>query len=67
MSEQIITIDVRPSELGDKSPRQGVQDLVRPRIYGRLAEEGCGKDVAYLILHPAVNFMHFITYIKTPF
>jgi pimeloyl-ACP methyl ester carboxylesterase len=58
MSEQIITIDVRPSELGDKSPRQGVQDLVRPRIYGRLAEEGCGKDVAYLILHPAVNFMH---------
>ena len=58
MSEVITAIDVRPAELGDQSPRQGVQDLVRPRIYGRLAEDGCGKDVAYLVLHPAVNFMH---------
>ncbi|MGB0631080.1 MAG: alpha/beta hydrolase [Alphaproteobacteria bacterium] len=58
MTGQIIAIDVRAAELGDKSPRQGVQDLVRPRIYGRLAEEGCSKDVAYLVLHPAVNFMH---------
>lgn len=58
MNEQIVAIDVRPAELGDRSPRQGVQDLVRPRIYGRLAEEGCGKDVAYLVLHPAVNFMN---------
>ncbi len=58
MKEQIVSIDVRPAELGDRSPRQGVQDLLRPRIYGRLAEEGCGKDTAYLVLHPAVNFMH---------
>ncbi len=58
MTGQIIAIDVRAAELGDKSPRQGVQDLVRPRIYGRLAEEGCSNDVAYLVLHPAVNFMH---------
>ena len=58
MTDQMIAIDVRPADLGDKSPRQGVQDLVRPRIYGRLAEDGCSKDVAYLVLHPAVNFMH---------
>ncbi len=58
MSEHIVAIEVRPAELGDKSPRAGVQDIVRPRIYGRLAEHGCGKDVACLVLHPAVNFMH---------
>ncbi len=49
---------MRPAEQGIAGPRAGVQDLVRPRIYGRLAEDGCAKDVAYLVLHPAVNFMH---------
>jgi len=58
MTDQIISIDVRPAELGDKSPRQGVQDVVRPRIYGRLVENVGSRDVAYLVLHPAVNFMH---------
>jgi len=58
MSEHIISIDVRPAELGDSSPRAGVQDIVRPRIYGRLDEDGCGTEIAYLVLHPAVNFMH---------
>ena len=59
MDERMIAIDVRPAELGDRSPRQGVQDIVRPRIYGRLADGGGrGKGTAYLVLHPAVNFMH---------
>jgi pimeloyl-ACP methyl ester carboxylesterase len=58
MTGEIVAIDVRPAEQGIGGPRAGVQDLVRPRIYGRIAEEGCGKDVAYLVLHPAVNFMH---------
>ena len=58
MTGEFVTIEVRPAEAGIDGPRPGVQDAVRPRIYGRLAEDGCGKDVAYLILHPAVNFMH---------
>ncbi|MGE3932106.1 MAG: hypothetical protein AB7F67_02580 [Rhodospirillaceae bacterium] len=58
MAGEIVAIDVRPSELGAAGPRQGMQDIVRPRIYGRLVAEGCGKDVAFLVLHPAVNFMH---------
>lgn len=58
MTGEIVAIDVRPAEAGADGPRQGMQDIVRPRIYGRMVSEGCGKDVAYLILHPAVNFMH---------
>jgi pimeloyl-ACP methyl ester carboxylesterase len=58
MTGKIIAIEVRPAELGISGPGAGVQDQVRPRIYGRLAEDGCDKEVAYLVLHPAVNFMH---------
>ena len=58
MAAEIVTTEVRAPEKGIDSPRAGVQDIVRPRIYGRLAEDGCSKDVAYLVLHPAVNFMH---------
>lgn len=58
MAGEIVAIDVRPAELGLAGPRQGMQDIVRPRIYGRMVADGCGKDVAYLVLHPAVNFMH---------
>ena len=58
MTGEIVALQVRPAELGVDSPRPGVQDIVRPRIYGRIADEGCAKDVAYLVLHPAINFMH---------
>lgn len=58
MVAEIVTLEVRAPEKGIDSPRAGVQDIVRPRIYGRLAEDGCSKEVAYLVLHPAVNFMH---------
>ena len=42
MTGEIVAIDVRPAEQGIAGPRAGVQDLVRPRIYGRLAEDGRG-------------------------
>lgn len=29
-----------------------------PMIYGRMVDEGCGKDVAYLVIHPTSNFMN---------
>lgn len=56
MTGRIVALDVRPAE--SLAPGPGVQDIVRPRIYGRIADEGCSKDVAFLVLHPAVNFMH---------
>ncbi len=56
MPGRIVALDLRPAEV--LAPGPGMQDIVRPRIYGRIADEGCGKDVAFLVLHPAVNFMH---------
>jgi pimeloyl-ACP methyl ester carboxylesterase len=56
VSGEIVTLEVRAPEQGIEGPRQGVADAVR--IYGRIAEEGASKDVAFLILHPAVNFMN---------
>lgn len=58
MGAEIIAISVRAPELGIASPPPGVQDIGRPRIHGWLAKDRCGKEVAYLILHPIVNFMH---------
>lgn len=37
--------------------RSGIQ-ATNPKIYGRLAADGCGKDVAFLVAHPANNFMN---------
>ena len=56
MSSEIVTLEVRAPEQGMEGPRPGVADAVR--IYGRIADPGAAKDVAFLILHPAVNFMN---------
>lgn len=37
--------------------RSGIH-ATNPKIYGRLAADGCGKDVAFLVAHPANNFMN---------
>jgi hypothetical protein len=37
--------------------RSGIQ-ATNPKIYGRLAADSCGKDIAYLVAHPANNFMN---------
>jgi hypothetical protein len=29
-----------------------------PRIYGRIEDEGCSKNVAYVVVHPTNNFMN---------
>lgn len=55
MNSAIISLSVRPNRT--VQPGMGVADLIRPTIFGRLAEGG-SKDVAFLILHPAVNFMN---------
>lgn len=37
--------------------RSGIH-ATNPKIYGRLAADGCGKDIAFLVAHPANNFMN---------
>jgi len=54
MVGRIVTIGVRPSNIPEVG--QGVQEMVNPKVYGRFADEGCSKDAAYIVLHPAVNF-----------
>jgi pimeloyl-ACP methyl ester carboxylesterase len=56
MVGRIVELALRPSER--LTPGPGMQDQLRPRILGRIADEGCKRDAAVLILHPAVNFMH---------
>jgi pimeloyl-ACP methyl ester carboxylesterase len=53
---RIISLDVRPAN----TPRvgQNISDRVRPRVLANLNDEGCSKDVAFLIAHPAINFLH---------
>ncbi|MGE5064052.1 MAG: hypothetical protein ACM3IG_08305 [Myxococcales bacterium] len=54
MSGDIVTLEVRPSDIG--VPVQGIQDKLR--IYGRLSEQGCSKDIAFVLMHPTVNYMN---------
>ncbi len=53
---RIIAIDVRPSN--SPTVGQGIADRVRPRIIAKIADQGCSKDVAFVIMHPAVSFLH---------
>ena len=42
---RLVAIDVKP---GSSSDSQSGLNLLKPTIYGRLAAEGCGKDVAFV-------------------
>ena len=53
---RIVAIDVRPSD--SPAVGQGIAERVRPRIVGKIADEGCAKDVAFVVMHPAVSFLH---------
>ena len=56
---RIISLDVRPANT--PSVGQGIADRTRPRVLANLHDEGCGKDVAFLIAHPAINFLqHYL-------
>src|SRR6185437_6499235 len=54
MVGRIVAISMRPSNIPEVG--QGVQEMINPKVYGRFSDEGCSKDVAYLVLHPAVSF-----------
>lgn len=55
---QLVTIDVKPGSAGDS---QSGLNLLAPKVFGRLAAEGCGKDVAFIVIHPSSNFLgHYL-------
>jgi hypothetical protein len=55
---KLVAIDV-PRGSGYDS-QSGLNNLF-PQVYGRLADEGCGKRVAFGVIHPTTNFLsHYL-------
>jgi pimeloyl-ACP methyl ester carboxylesterase len=55
---RLVAIDVKP---GSPSDSQSGLNLLKPTIYGRLAAEGCGKALAFVVIHPSSNFFgHYL-------
>lgn len=50
---KLVAIDVKAGASGDS---QSGLNLLNPRVYGRLADERCGKDIAFVVIHPSSNF-----------
>lgn len=50
---RLVAIDVKAGGAGDS---QSGLNLLNPRVYGRLADEGCSRDVAFVVIHPSSNF-----------
>ncbi len=52
-----------PDRIVVLSPRaeEAARGGLLPRIFARLADENCGRDVAFLLAHPAANFaLHYL-------
>ena len=50
---RLVGIDVKPGAPGDS---QSGLNLLNPRVWGRLADERCGRDLAFVVIHPSSNF-----------
>ena len=58
MEAKLVALDV-PRGSGYDS-QSGLNNLF-PQVYGRLADEGCGKRIAFVVIHPTSNFMgHYL-------
>jgi pimeloyl-ACP methyl ester carboxylesterase len=58
VQSKLVAIDV-PRGSGYDS-QSGLNNLF-PQVYGRLADEGCGRRVAFMVIHPTSNFMgHYL-------
>lgn len=55
MLSTLVVLDAAPGS--STETRSGIQ-ATKPKIYGRLAADGCGKDIAFVVIHPANNFMN---------
>lgn len=52
---KLLALDIKPGEMPET--RSGIQAF-SPKIYARLADSGCAKDCAFLVVHPTNNFMN---------
>jgi pimeloyl-ACP methyl ester carboxylesterase len=50
---RLVAIDVKAGGAGDS---QSGLNLLNPRVYGRLADQGCARDIAFIVIHPSSNF-----------
>jgi hypothetical protein len=58
MQGELVALEV-PRGSGYDS-QSGLNNLV-PQVFGRLAADGCGKRVAFVVIHPTSNFMgHYL-------
>ena len=58
VQSKLVAIDV-PRGSGYDS--QAASTTCFPRSYGRLADEGCGRRIAFVVIHPTSNFMgHYL-------
>ena len=58
VQSKLVAIDI-PRGSGYDS-QSGLNNLF-PQVYGRLADEGCGKRIAFVVIHPTSNFMgHYL-------
>ena len=58
MQGELVALEV-PRGSGYDS-QSGLNNLF-PQVYGRLAADGCGKRVAFVVIHPTSNFMgHYL-------
>ena len=55
---RLVALEVKP---GGPSDSQSGLNLLKPTIYGRLAAEGCGRELAFVVIHPSSNFFgHYL-------
>lgn len=52
---KLLALDIKPGSMPET--RSGIQAF-NPKIYARLADTGCGKDIAFVVVHPTNNFMN---------
>jgi pimeloyl-ACP methyl ester carboxylesterase len=58
MQDELVALDA-PRGSGYDS-QSGLNNLF-PQVFGRLAAEGCGRRVAFIVIHPTSNFMgHYL-------
>ena len=58
MIEKLVVLDVKPG--AHMESQSGIQ-TINPRIYGRLEDPTPSRKVAYVMIHPANNFMgHYL-------
>lgn len=50
---KLVAIEVKP---GNRNEIQSGIFNHKPKIYGNLADEGCSRDLAFVVIHPTNNF-----------